>query len=29
MTMAVMVREVYGHRDRGKALDRLEAVVGG
>lgn len=22
-----MVREVYGHRDRGKALDRLEAVV--
>lgn len=24
-----MVREVYGHRDRGKALDRLEAVVGG
>lgn len=25
----VQVREVYGHRDRGKALDRLEAVVGG
>jgi len=24
-----MVREVYGHRDRGKALDRLEAVVNG
>lgn len=25
----VQVRETYGHRDRNKALDRLEAVVGG
>lgn len=25
----VQVRDTYGHRDRGKALDRLEAIVGG